>query len=188
MQLTQVQRWSNYITVIFGLVGLFIGFNLRDSVLNAVTPYVNTQAGIQATYPRNWLLDDEGDYVFRVRDMTQQGFKTTIQVAVRPISSENTERNVLDALVTARSTTAAYTVIGVEPYVLSDETPALWATSTYVDTPLNPFLQGVPVSVESVDVIAIKRGQAIVITFISDALLFEQNLAIFEQFLESLEF
>ncbi len=189
MQLTQTQRWANYLTLIFGLVGMFIGFNLRDSALNATSLYVNTQAGIQAAYPRNWLIDQGGTYVFRVRDMAQRGFKTTIQVAVLPIGPDHTERNVLDTLVLSRvQSLAGYNVIGIDDYVLPDETPAIWVTSTYVDTQTDPFLQGVPTSVESVDVITIKRGQAIIITFLSDAQFFDENLLTFQQFLNELEF
>jgi len=189
MQLTRVQRWANYVTVIMGVLGLFVGFNLRDSALNATSTYVNTQAGIQATYPRNWLLDQSGDYVFRVRDMAQRGFKTSIQIGVRPVSSDNTERNVLDALILSRvQPLTGYTPIGVEPYILPDESTAIWVTSTFVDTLSDPFLQAVPTSVEMVDVITIKRGQAIIITFQSDAQFYEQNLPIFQQFLNDLEF
>lgn len=189
MQLSQAQRWANYLTLIIGIFSLFVGFNLRDSALNATTTYLNTQAGIQANYPRNWLLDQSGDYVFRVRDMAQRGFKTSIQVGVRPVSPDNTERNVLDALALSRvQPLAAYSVIGIEDYVLADETPAIWVISTFVDTQLDPFLQGTPTSVEGVDVIAIKRGQAIIITFLSDTQFFEQNLPIFRQFLNELEF
>ena len=43
-------------------------------------PYVNSEVGIRALYPQHWLIDTSGDYVFRVRDLSQLGFKTTIQV------------------------------------------------------------------------------------------------------------
>jgi hypothetical protein len=189
MQLTQIQRWANYLTVIFGFVGLFIGFNLRDSALNATSIYINTQAGIQATYPRNWLIDQTGTYVFRVRDMAQIGFKTSIQVAVQPVSSDNSERNALDALALSRwQPFAGYAITSSEPYVLPNETPAIWVTSAFVDTQIDPFLQGIPTSVASIDVISIKRGQAIIITFLTDAQFYDENLPIFQQFLNDLEF
>ncbi|NWF71344.1 MAG: hypothetical protein HXY40_19865 [Chloroflexi bacterium] len=187
--MSQTQRWAHYLTLLFSVLALFVGINLRDSTLNATVAYVNVQAGISASYPRNWLLDQAPDYVFRVRDMTQPGFKTTIQVAVRPVSEDTSVRNVLDALALNRAQTLdGYNIIGVEPYVLPDETRAIRVLSTYVDTEANPFLQGVPVSVEAIDVVAIKGGQAIIITFISDAQLFDINLPIFEQFLLDLEF
>lgn len=187
--MTQLQRWANYLTIFFGVAGLFIGVNLRDSALNATSIYVNTQAGIEALYPQNWLIDQSGDYVFRVRDMTQVGYKTTIQVAVSPVSAESTERNVLDALTLSLSQPlAGFTPIGLEDYILPDETSALWVTSAFSDIQTNPFLQSTPVTVERIDVITIKRGQAIIITFLSDTQFYDENLPVFQQFLNDLEF
>jgi hypothetical protein len=187
--LTQIQRWAHYLIVAFSLAALFIGVNLRDSTLNATTLYSNVQAGIEAEYPRNWLLDEEGDYVFRVRDMSQIGFKTTMQVTTRPVSGETTERNILDSLILNRAQILdGYRVIAIDPFTLPDESTAVQMISGFIAAEPNPFLQSVPISIETIDIITIQRGQAIIITFQSDAQFFEQNLPIFQQFLASLEF
>lgn len=189
-ELSQRQRWSHYFALIFGIAAFVIGINLRDSTLNATTLYTNSQAGITAQYPANWLIDSSpGNYVFRVRDPSQVGFKTTFQVAVSPVSPSTTARNVLDAFSLNRAPTlAAYSVLAVEPFVLPDESEATAMTYTFVATETNPFLESVPVVVEGMDILTIKRGQAIVITFLSDSRTYEQNYAIFEQFLRNLKF
>jgi len=186
--LTFRQRWSHYLVLIFGLVGFVIAINLRDGSLYAATLYVNAQAGISAEYPQNWLIDEAGNYIFRVRDVSHAGFNTTIQVTARPVSSITTTRNVLDALTLERSQTLGYTVLSEETYILPDETTGIAMSYTFVATNPNPFLQGIPIVVEGQDILTIKRGQAIIISFLSDATTFEENLAILARFMNSLEF
>ena len=187
--LTRQQRWSHLLTVILAGIMLFYGWNLRSGWLNATTNYTNVQAGIVAEYPQNWLLDEDGNYVFRVRDMVQLGFKTTIQVAVSPVNENMTERNVLDTLnITRPNLLATYNVLSIETITLPDETPATMMNYTYVDIEPNPFLESVPIVVTGRDILAIKGGQAIIITFRSDALQFDEQLQIFEVFLDNLEF
>lgn len=188
--LTQRQRWSHYLTIAYALIALFIAINLRDNALYAKTPYSNAQVGIRAEYPRNWLLDTTGDYVFRVRDTAHSGFKTTIQVAVRPVSAGVTQtRNVLDALSLSRlPTLSTYNILSVEPYTFPDGTAGSAMSYTFVATSADPFLQPIPSVVQGRDLITIKRGQAIIISFLSDAQLYDENFPVFEQFLNSLEF
>lgn len=186
--LTFRQRWSHYLVLIFALVGFVIAVNLRDAALNATTLYVNAQAGIRAEYPQNWLLDEAGDYIFRVRDVSHAGFSTTLQVAVRPVSSITTTRNVLDALTLGRSQTLGYTVLSEEPYTLPDESIGVVMSYTFVVSDPNPFLQGIPIVVEGQDILTIKRGQAIIISFLSDATTFEENRSILTRFVNTLEF
>ncbi len=188
-ELSLRQRWSDYIVLFLGLFSLFIGMNLRDGVLNATVVYSNNQAGIRAEYPENWLIDEQGNYIFRVRDVTQVGFKTTIQVAARPVSAITSTRNLIDALTLSRSQTlSSYTVFAIEPYVLPDEIEATAVTYTFVAAESDPFLQSIPVVVEGLDILTISRGQAIIITFLSDARTYDQNYPRFQQFLSSLEF
>ncbi len=189
-ELTYRQRASHYIALLFGLLMFLIGTNLRDSNLNATTLYTNVEAGIQMEYPKNWLIDSLGDYIFRVRDVTKIGFKTTIQVSVRPIGTGTSTRSILDALTLNRSQIlAAYNVLSVtDSFVLPDETVATLMNYTYADTESDPFLESIPTVVQGIDVLAIKRGQAIIITFLSDATTYQQDYPTFEQFLSSLEF
>lgn len=187
--LTRRQRWGNYLALIFGVAAFFIGANLRDSKLFATTLYTNNRAGISANYPENWLIDSDGDYIFRVRDASTIGFKTTFQVAVSPIGVDTTTRNLFDTLNLQRSQLAAYDVLASNfPYPLPNEQEGTAMTYTYVETTANPFLESVPVVVEGLDVLTISRGQAIVITFLADARSYERDAALFERFVQSLEF
>lgn len=186
--LTFRQRWSHYLVLTFGLVGFVIAVNLRDGSLYATTLYINAQAGIRAEYPQNWMLDEAGAYIFRVRDVSHAGFNTTIQVAARPVSSITTTRNVLDALTLERSQRLGYTVLSEETYVFPDESTGVAMSYTFVAADPNPFLQGIPVVVEGLDILTIKRGQAIIISFLSDSTTFEDNREILTRFIRTLEF
>lgn len=190
VELTFRQRWSHYLAFIFAGLGLLIGLNLRQSTLNVTTQYINPQAGISAEYPQNWLLEEGGtDFIFRVSDTAAPGHNTSIQVAVRPVSAETSARNIFDSLTLARAQTLAkYEVISEEPFVLPDETTTSAMTYVFVDSPSNPFLQSIPVVVEGIDILIIKRGQAIIITFLSSADSFEQDLPLLQEFLRNLEF
>lgn len=189
-QLTFRQRWNHYLVIITALIGLFIAINLRDTTLYAVTPYVNTTAGIRAFYPRNWLIDTSGDYIFRVQDASRVGFKTTIQVAVQAISNNTSTRNIVDALTLNRSQLlAAYRALPANnAYILPDGTPATSVSYTYASIYANPFLDTIPVVVRGIDILSIKRGQAVIITFLSDSNTYENDYRIFERFLNTIEF
>ncbi len=188
--LTFRQRWSHYFVLIYGILSLVIAVNLRISRLNAVSTYINNEVGIVAQYPENWLIDEGGtDYVFRVRNVSEIGFKTTYQVAVQPIGAFTTDRNILDALSLSRAQTLdAYRVFAIDPYTLAEELVASAASYTYVAGQANPFLESIPTVVTGVDIITIQRGQAIIITLLSDAQSFDTNFERFEQFVRQLEF
>lgn len=187
--LTLQQRWSHIFTVGVALLALLYGLNLRASTLNATAVYTNVEAGIRVNYPQNWLIDEEGDYIFRVRDMTRIGFKTTIRLETLAVGPTTTERNVRDTLNINRPLTLdTYNVLNVSDYVLPDENEASLMTYTFVDTDTNPFLESVPTVVIGQDVITIQGGQAIIISFLADASTFDNDLTIFNNFLNSLEF
>jgi len=189
-ELTYRQRANHYIALIFGILMLFISINLRDSNLNATNLYTNIEAGISAAYPRNWLIDTSGNYIFRVRDITRIGFKTTIQVSVYPVGSGTSTRSILDALTLNRSQVlAAYNVLSIaDSFLLPDETLATTMNYTYANTEKDPFLESIPTVVQGIDVLAIKRGQAIIITFLADATTYQQDYLVFQRFLNELEF
>jgi hypothetical protein len=189
-ELTPRQRWNHYFALIFGVVAFVIGVNLRISTLNATTRYTNSQVGITAEYPQNWLIDESPPaYIFRVRDPSQTGFKTTFQVAVSPVSGSTSARNILDALSMSRAPTLdGYRILSREPFALPDETAATAMSYTFVATETNPFLESIPVVVEGLDILTITRGQAIIITFLSDASNYDSNFVLFEQFLQNLRF
>jgi hypothetical protein len=186
---TPRQRWANVLTIITA-IGLFLyGLNVRDNTLNAVTPYNNIRAGITAFYPANWLLDTGENSIFRVRDMTQPGFKTTIQITIQPISAATTERNIADRLALIRAQTFTdYNVLSIEPYLLRNEVTAQAVAYSYVNRDTSPFQAGVPVVVTGLDIIALSRGQALIMTFRAQADVYDREIARFEQFLSTLDF
>jgi hypothetical protein len=183
------QRWSHYLVIIMGIAGLLIAYNLRSGVINAKTIYQNPQAGITAEYPGGWLLDEGGNYIFSVRNEKKIGFKTTLQIATQPVASNTATRSILDVLTLNRSQTlAAYNVLSEEPFTLPNEEAATLMSYTYVDTGTNPFLQSIPIVVRGVDIITIKGGQAIIITFLTDANTYDEDIYLLDQFIETLEF
>lgn len=183
------QQWAHILTMALGFVMLALGMNIRSGVISAVVPYSNVQAGITAFYPERWLLDRGQDYVFRVRDMTESGFKTTIQVSTRPISGDTSERNVLDSLSLSRSQTFTdYSVLAVEPFSFQDGVEAQAMFYTYVSRQASPFLEGVPAVVLGLDILTLSRGQAIIITYRADANVYDANRHYFDRFLSTLEF
>lgn len=183
------QRWNHYLVIAFGITGLLIGINLRDSTINATALYTNVQAGIRVNYPESWLLDETGNYIFRVQDVSRPGFSTSIQVSTRPVSASTSTRSILDSLTLNRAQTlAAYNVLTEAPYLLSNDIEATSMSYTFVSTDPNPFLQSVPTVIEGLDILTIQRGQAIIITFLSEASTYNENLPFLEQFVRTLEF
>jgi len=187
--LTLRQRWATVFTILICILMMLLGLNLRNQALNETTLYVSPQAGITASYPVNWLLDTSGNYVFRVRDMSRSGFKTTFQVTVQPIGADAQERNLADRLSLDRI--VQFTDYRVQPlvdYTLPTGDAAQALNYTYVSTAASPFLQSIPTVVRGLDILVINSGQAIVATYRADADNFEEELSRFEQFLRQLEF
>jgi hypothetical protein len=189
-QLSFRQRWNHYLVLIAALIGLLIARSLRDNVLLAVTPYINTTAGIRALYPRNWLIDTSGDYIFRVKDASRVGFKTTIQVSVQAVSTNTTTRNLVDALTLNRSQLLAgyHARSANDNFILPDGTPATAVSYNYAAIINDPFLDTVPIVVKGIDIISIKRGQAVIITFLADSNTYSDDYNTFDRFLNTLEF
>src|SRR5689334_1833197 len=154
-ELTPRQVWGHNLVVILSALMLFVGINLRDSTLNATRSYSNLEAGIRAEYPENWLIDTSGDYVFRVRDVSQIGYPTTIQIAVRPVGADTPPRYLFDALTLNRSQTlASYNPLASGlSFILPDETEASAMKYTFVASGNNPFLQSIPIVVRGVDIL-----------------------------------
>ncbi len=187
--LIRQQRLGHFLTLLVIVLGLLYSLNLRSSVVNATVLYNDLRAGITVRYPANWLLDTSGDYVFRVRDMSRIGFKTTLQITLRPISPDMSERNVLDSLnITRPISLSTYDIQSIQQILLTSETTATQMRYTYVDTETNPFLESFPIVVAGEDIITLSDNQAVIITFRTDARTFDQDYPIFLQFLRTLEF
>lgn len=189
IHLTLRQRWAHYLTVFAALSLVIGGLALRSQIQNAVTLYVDTRIGIAAAYPANWLIETNvDDIAFRVRNMAVAGYKSNIQISVRPVSSETTERNIADQLALERSLVLTdYRVISVEDFDLNG-LPAQAITYTYASQESSPFLQGIPIVVEGLDILLIQREQAIIITFRAQAQSFDSERHYFDRFLQNLEF
>jgi hypothetical protein len=185
---TPNQRWGNLLALAFCAVALLIGFNMRNDLLYATTAYINVGAGIRAEYPQNWLIDETGDYVFRVRDMSRIGFKTSIQVAVLPFTASMTPANVLTDLSLARSSELSnYRPLSTDTILIAEEEATVREYS-YIFAPGDPFLEPLASSVIGRDILFVRRGQAILITFLADARTFDEDVMFFDRFLTALEF
>ncbi len=188
--LTLRQRWATVFTVLVAIVLFLVGLNFRAQINSATSTYESAEAGISAQYPAGWLLDTTSeDYVFRVRDMSQRGFKTTFQVSALPIGPDAVERNIADRLTLDRiQELINYQVLSEDEYIFSDRISGQAIGYTYVSSDVSPFLEGVPNVVRGLDVLIISGGQSIVITYRADADVFQREFPRFEQFLRGLQF
>jgi hypothetical protein len=184
------QRWGHILTLLLALLCVGAGVLLRNAALYSTVQYTNPQVGISAMYPSGWVLDTAGDYVFRVRDLNPTGYKTALQVDVVPVNQAATTRNILDSLILNRSQTlSTFSVLSQDSITLGEnETPATRMLYTFVFSEQDPFLETIPTVVEGVDVITIQGGQAIIVSFLTDADDFNETYPIFEQFLDDLDF
>lgn len=184
------ERWNHLLAVVMACVLFTIGVNLRDSAIYASTPYSNLEAGIRVEYPRNWLIDSGGRYILRVRDLSSIGFKTTFQVSLQPVGVETSYRTIFDGLTLSRSQIlAAYRELSRDnEFLLPNDVIAASMSYTYADVQNDPFQQSLPSVVRGTDVVVIRRGQAIIITFLADASSYQNDLPYFERFLRSLDF
>ena len=189
IQITPRQRWSIAITYMLIVLGFAIGLSQRDNTLNLASEYSNLEAGISAKYPARWLLEESGSYIFRVRDMAHRGFNTVIEVSAAPVGSDTTERNILDQLTLQRSQVLIdYTVLGYDDYRLADDRPAVSMSYSFVSRDSSPFLEGVSSIVYGLDILTLRRGQALIVAFRADANIYQRELETLRWFIQNLEF
>lgn len=188
-QATTRQFWSGMLALAVTLLALLGGLALRARVRADLVRYEDPVAGIAAMRPTTWLVDSQGDYVFRVQDPAARSFKTTLQVAVMTIGPDATGRNVLDILTMNRSSMlSGYSVLAVNDPVATPHGPAAEMRYAYVELDPNPFLTTLPTVVMGVDVVYRKGDQAIIATYLASTDSFDGQYFRFEQFLRSLEF
>lgn len=182
-------RWAHLLVILVAIAGLTFGFFLKDQTLTRTATFRDLAAGVLAQYPAGWLLDQGGSYLFRVRDPKSPTFRTTLQVAIIAIGEDAAARNILDSLTLERAQTlAAYRVLSTSDYVLPEGDNAIRLEYVYVESESNPFLKSIPSVVRGVDIVTIKRGQAIIVTFRVEAGLFDEEVWRLDQFLATLEF
>ncbi len=186
---TPRQRWSIALCYAFIVVGFILGLYQRDSSLKQSSSYNNVEAGISASYPARWLLEESDAYVFRVRDMSHRGFNTVIEVSTLPVGADSTARNMLDHLSLQRSQILIdYTVLGYDTYPLPDETQAITMSYSFVSRDTSPFLEGLSAIVSGLDLLTLRGGQALIISFRADASIYQRELETLRWFIENLEF
>ncbi len=189
IQISANQRWSIALSYFLIIIGLLIGINQRDSAMNRSSAYNNFEAGISARYPARWLLDESEAYIFRARDMSQRGFKTEIQVSSLPVGPDSAERNIFDRLSMRRAQVLIdYAVLDYDRYALPDETEALTMAYSFVARDASPFLEGSSAIVRGLDILTLRRGQALVISFRADSANYDEELRTLTRFVETLEF
>lgn len=187
--LTFTQRWNTYLALALAAVVLFIGITFRDNTLNATQTIEDLEAGVRAQIPSGWLLNTQSDeYVFRAEDPNALPFKTMLQVSVLPIGPDATPRNVLDVLDFERPLSlSGYRRVSTTEETLRDGSPAIRMIYAYTQDERNPFLESVPITVQGVDVVVLRRSQAVVITYREERSVFDDNLYRFENLLQTLE-
>ena len=189
VQFTPRQRWSIAFSYVLIAIGILLGINQRDALLHQMSAYSNVEAGITASYPARWLLEETEANIFRVRDMSHRGFNTEIEVKSLPVGSDNVERNLLDRLSMQRARVLIdYTVLGYDTYTLPDETEAAAMSYAYVSRNASPFLEGESSIVRGLDILTLSRGQAIVITFRADSAIFQREFQTLTRFINNLQF
>ncbi len=188
-QLTQRQRLSLSLSYFVIALGLLAGINQRDSALNETRVYTNFEAGITAVHPARWLLEETGDFVFRVRDMAYPGFNTLIEVSTVAVGTDNSARNIFDQLSLARAQSLVdYHVLGYDELALPDESSATTMSYAFVARDASPFLQGVASVVSGMDILIVRRGTALIITYRADNRIYEREFATLRWFIDNLEF
>ena len=189
IQITPRQRWSIVLSYFVIIGGLALGVNQRDSLLHQTSTYSNIEAGITAEYPARWLLDESDANIFRVRDMSHRGFNTLIEVSSLPVGADSAERNLLDRLSMQRSQVLIdYTVLGYDTYRLPDEAQAVTMYYSFVSRDASPFLEGISSIVNGLDILTVRRGQALVISFRADSTVFQRELQTLRAFVDNLQF
>jgi hypothetical protein len=184
------QRWANYLTILVALGGLFAGFVMRSSVVNATSRFENKQVGIIARFPAQWLVEENrGDVVFRVLDPAAIPYKTTLEISIVPVGPG--ARSALDVInplnITRAISFPAYSTVEIVPITLPNGKQATQMTYAYAFIESNPALQTVPLMIRAVDVVVLHSSQAIIITFRSDSESFERNRHFFDDFVKTLE-
>jgi hypothetical protein len=188
---TRNQRLGHFLTLLLAAVGLFIGLNLRDALLYETLEYFDPGAGIRIRYPVGWLIDtNTGEYLFQAEDTSRIGYRTTIRIATVPISADMTARNVFEDLSFQRSLRLSNyrRLVTQYEYSLHNDEAASLMEYRFVADETNPFQQSFPSVVYGRDVLVIRRGQGILITFLADVETYREDLAVFDRFLNSLTF
>lgn len=182
------QRWNSYLAIAMIAVMLFFGLTMRASSLNATQQFEDLEAGIRAQVPAGWLLaSDHPDFVFRAQDPDALPFKTTLQVSVMTVGPDATPNTILDLLYLQRAPRLSnYQELTRADISLRDEA-AKRMTYAYTRFERDPFKASTPLVIQGVDVVVLRRGEAVIITYREERITFDQNLYRFDNLLATVE-
>lgn len=182
------QRWNTYLALVFAVLGIALGLSMKNNALSATQQFEDLEAGVRAQVPANWLVSTASDeYVFRAQDPNALPFKTILQVSVLTVGADATPNTVLDLLHMRRAPRfSTYREIERAEVTLRGD-PAMRMVYAYTEDERNPFLASVPIVVEGVDVVVLRRGQAVIISFREERAKFADNLYRFEDLLSTVE-
>jgi hypothetical protein len=190
-ELTFRQRWASYLTLLVALFGILGGMLARSNVVNATYPFSKPEVGILARYPAQWLLEEGSTtaFVFRATDPASTPFKTSLQITLIPTGTGARPADILYLLDMDRAARlAAYRSLERIQVDLPGGKRGTQMTYAYASVGTDPFLQTEPITVRAVDIVVLRSGQAVVITYESAADSFEHNYHYFDAFLRSLSF
>ncbi len=182
------QRWNTYLALAVAVLVLAVGLTLKNNALSATQEFEDLEAGVRARVPADWLIDTQSDeYVFRAQDPNALPFKTILQVSVLTVGNDATPNIVLDLLNMQRAPRfSTYREIARTDEILRGD-PAKRMIYAYTQDERNPFLATVPIVVQGVDVVVLRRGQAVIITYREERNTFDTNLYRFENLLNTVE-
>ena len=111
-----------------------------------------------------------------------------IQATIQIVGTDASPRNVVDLIdVQGPARLPTYRVLSTETTNLG-ESEAIQITYVYVETEENPFLESIPIVVQGIDLVVIRKNQAIIFTYRDAQQNFEKNRFYFDNFLATVEF
>lgn len=187
--LTRSQTINSLVVVAVAVLLMAYGAFLRSGALGATQVFVDETSGVQAQIPQGWLLTTENpEFVVQAEDPGAIPFKTLLRITLVPVGEGATLRNVVDTLTLDRSgRLSTYRVLSIQTATIGTE-DALEMNYAYVQAEANPFLNAVPVVVRGRDVVLIRGGRAIVLTYREERERFETNEPLFDRFLDTIQF
>lgn len=187
--LTRSQVVNSVVIVLAALGMSGLALMMRNSALSATQSFLDDESGIRVQLPRGWLIDqNDPNFVVRAEDPGAIPFKTVLQISLIPVGGEATPRNVVDTLTLQRAgQLSTYRVLSIRS-ILMGEDEALEMNYAYVQDENNPFLNAVPLVIQGRDVVIIREGQALILTYREESTRFEAHEMLFDTFLSTLQF
>jgi hypothetical protein len=185
---TKNDRFAAVLVIAAVVMMVLCGLVIKGQSASDTWTFTNKEAGIDASYPAGWLVDQGPLYVARIRNPKARPYKTQFMLTVVPAGGETSVRNVLDSLTLQRSVDLpAYRVLDVEQFE-SGGAPVTQMNFVYVETDPNPFIERLPVVVRGVDRVVLDGNRAIIISYMAEQSVFESGLPAFERFIASLRY